>query len=344
VSAADERTAARLRGWERIGAMEEAYLQIGTVQAAFELGLFGRVADGAATVAALAGDLKVDPRGLGVIVDALCALEFLEKDGDQVGFAPAGQAYLDPRSAAYYGDTVQRVTLSKTALGRLGAAVREGLPLGQTVDDDGSLWAQDIAHSLVDWPAQVEDATQFWRRLDLDLPASARVVDLGCGSGVKVFALADRLPDSTYISVDWHEAVLAVARQVAEAMRIGDRVQTRLADLRSLSLPAESQDLVFASAVLYFYGESDLADLLKRVVAWLRPGGYFVSQHLLADDRRATAADALFRAVQLFLFHPDSRVPSESELVAAAAAAGLRDIRVVDGIFLVGRKPEERRP
>jgi SAM-dependent methyltransferase len=329
---------ARWRTWQRLGELEEAYLEIAAVQAAQEVGLFERIGAAPATLPALAADLTCDQRGLGVLVDLLTAMGLLDKDGDRIRFSPGGAAFLDPASESYYGDTLRRVTLSAEALGRLGAAVRTGEPLGQTVDvpDTGALWAQDVAPVLATWREQRAAAQRLWETLAVPVPAGGTVVDLGCGSGFPAFGV----PGSpTFISVDWHPAVLEVTTAVAARLGIADRVRPIAADLRRLELPPSSVDLVHAAAVLYFYPFEEIDRLLARAADWLRPGGYLVSRHLLADAERASATEALRRAVQLFLFHPGSHVPTTDELTAAASNAGLTDVRTVDGQYLIARKP-----
>lgn len=59
---------------------------------------------------------------------------------------------------------------------------------------------------------------------DLRLPRSARILDVGTGSGVIILSLAARCPDAELRAVDISEEALALARDNAERLGIPDRI------------------------------------------------------------------------------------------------------------------------
>ncbi|ADB29439.1 Methyltransferase type 11 [Kribbella flavida DSM 17836] len=92
-----------------------------------------------------------------------------------------------------------------------------------------------------------------------------RVADLGCGEG----SLAVRLAESgaQVVAVDASAAMLANARPHPGVRYIR-------CDLAELELPADSIDLVVSSLALHYV--EDFSGLVRRVAAWLVPGGQFV--------------------------------------------------------------------
>ncbi len=61
---------------------------------AAELGIFEALADGGKSLAELSADLKLPPRTARIIVDAVTALGFLERQGDRYRNSEVAQAYL----------------------------------------------------------------------------------------------------------------------------------------------------------------------------------------------------------------------------------------------------------
>jgi SAM-dependent methyltransferase len=107
---------------------------------------------------------------------------------------------------------------------------------------------------------------------DIDLTGAARLLDLGCGFGFMVDALADSIPpDAEIIGVDMHpnnqEVFLARAGAVAGSARF----ECRRIDSH-LGFPERSFDVVIASYSLYYF-----PGVIPEVARVLKPEGVFVS-------------------------------------------------------------------
>jgi SAM-dependent methyltransferase len=106
---------------------------------------------------------------------------------------------------------------------------------------------------------------------DLDLPAGARVADIGCGSSMLVDALAAR--GMRVVAVDISAAALARIRD-----RLGDPVGVTFTacDVRDLRL-AEPVDAWHDRAVFHFLVDpADQAAYREALLACLAPGGFAV--------------------------------------------------------------------
>lgn len=102
------------------------------------------------------------------------------------------------------------------------------------------------------------------------LPASPRVLDLGCGSGAQTLHLAS-LTNGTIAAVDRHVPLLDRLRATVDEKGLAARVEARVGDISALDLPPESFDLVWSEGALYNLG---LATALPMCAGLLRPGGY----------------------------------------------------------------------
>ncbi|OBG28937.1 class I SAM-dependent methyltransferase [Mycobacterium sp. 852002-51057_SCH5723018] len=137
--------------------------------------------------------------------------------------------------------------------------------------------------SMMTWYIYATRSGKFvvWDRVldDLRLRGDETVLDLGCGRGAVLTAVAKRLPRGRAIGVDlWHadqtdnsqEATLANAA----LENVADRIEVRTADMTALPLPDESVDVVVSSLAIHNIparaGRRQALDEAARV---LRPGG-----------------------------------------------------------------------
>jgi len=110
---------------------------------------------------------------------------------------------------------------------------------------------------------------RFLHDLIARLPAYPAVLDLGCGAGVPCTALLAERGD--VIGVDLSSSQIELARQNVPSARFIK------ADMTTIELAQASFDAV---AALYSIGHVPRVRhglLFKRIAAWLRPGGHFLS-------------------------------------------------------------------
>jgi SAM-dependent methyltransferase len=141
--------------------------------------------------------------------------------------------------------------------------------------------AKEMAHeSMVrNLAAQVEaiwpQEEALFRRYQL--PASARILDVGCGTGEIIPHLLQLFDGATVTGVDLEESHLALARQ--RTQRWGGRATFQTEDAFALSFEDQTFDLVVSRHMLQAIPSPSraLAEM-KRV---LKPGGRI---HALAED------------------------------------------------------------
>jgi SAM-dependent methyltransferase len=114
---------------------------------------------------------------------------------------------------------------------------------------------------------------------DAATPDGCRVLELGCGEGMNLLPLAERLPGSTFVGVDFSAGQLAVAEQARAAARLGN-VRFVQADLRAYEPEAGAFDYVLAHGVYSWVAPEVRARLLAIAAQALAPQGVaYVSYH-----------------------------------------------------------------
>lgn len=124
-------------------------------------------------------------------------------------------------------------------------------------------------------------------------PHKLSILDIGCGAGAQTLTLARHLAGHI-LAVDNHQPFLDALKTRAESTELRATVECRLADMRTLTFPDGSFDLVWAEGSIYIMG---FAKGLSMVRPFLKKGGYAVFSDMvwLTDDPPAEAV-AFFAA------------------------------------------------
>ena len=107
----------------------------------------------------------------------------------------------------------------------------------------------------------------------VDAERPLRVLDLGCGTGVNVLALAEALPRATVTGVDLSAASIAVAEAARRRHAAAERVT--LATANYLAFTGGPFEVVVSDTVLYAIPAADEA-LFGKIAGDLVPGGLLV--------------------------------------------------------------------
>ena len=108
--------------------------------------------------------------------------------------------------------------------------------------------------------------------LQMHLPQTSKILEIGCGAGVLTSDLA-RIGYSVE-AVDAVPAMVELTLQNAVQNRLGDRVQASLADVHALPFPREKFDVVIAIGVIPWLHDEDLA--LMEMQRVLKRAGHLI--------------------------------------------------------------------
>ncbi|MEB7547979.1 class I SAM-dependent methyltransferase [Klebsiella grimontii] len=145
--------------------------------------------------------------------------------------------------------------------------------MSQNIYDDPAFFA---GYATLDRSVKGLEGAPEWPTLQQMLPplSGLRVVDLGCGYGW--FCRWARDQGAAQVDgLDLSSRMLERAREMTE----GEGIRYRCEDLQTLTLPADSCELVYSSLALHYL--PDVAPLFATVYRALTPGGtlLFSAEH-----------------------------------------------------------------
>jgi len=196
-----------------------------------------------------------------------------------------------------------------------------------------------------------DEPLRFWGLIgkrtitNLKLPAGAKVLDVGCGTGASALPAARAVGKKGFVvGVDLAARLLDRARTKALAAGF-DNVEFRLADMTALNYPDGSFDAVVSVFSIFFVPEME--GLVRELWRMVRPGGKLAvttwgprifepaySRWLVAVGRK--------RPDLVTAFNPWDRITDVASVRKLLREGGVKDAEVIAGeLFQPLRSPDD---
>jgi ubiquinone/menaquinone biosynthesis C-methylase UbiE len=115
----------------------------------------------------------------------------------------------------------------------------------------------------------------------MQLPATARVLDLGCGSGWATRLMAEKAKKGRVVGIDISDEMVQLARDTSKSF---DNVEFHVASAERLPFADREFTHAFSMESLYYY--EDMPSALKEILRILIRGGLFVCVVDLYQENR----------------------------------------------------------
>lgn len=129
----------------------------------------------------------------------------------------------------------------------------------------------------------ISNTMHFLIRLVLqDLPANARILCVGAGTGAEILSLAQAYPAWSFLGVDPSAAMLEVCDRNLQAAGISDRCQLVHGYVEDAPT-GEAFDAALSILVAHFIPKEQRLGFFRQMVSRLKPQGRLVNAEISAD-------------------------------------------------------------
>lgn len=303
-------------------ATASAYQRTEALRAALEFDLFTAIGEGRGSAAALAAHCSASEKGMRILCDYLAFVGFLSKQGARYALTPDSAAFLDRRSPAYMGGTLEFMhndTL-RDGFAHIAAAVRKGGTVqspGGLTDPEHPEWIR-FARAMA--PMMVVPAQLAARLIDRPLDARLAVLDIAAGHGLYGIEVARRFAHAQICGLDW-PGVLLVAQENAKQAGLAERYRVIAGSAFEVPLGGP-YDVVLIPNFLHHFGMEACTGFLRRVYQALAPDGLALTVEFVPDEDRLSPPFPATFALAMLVATAEGDAYTFAELDRMFRAAG----------------------
>ena len=318
---------------ETLLAAARAFQESRVILTGAELDVFSLLAEEPLTAAGAASRLGAEPRALTAVLDALAAMELLEKADGRYRLA-AGAGCL----ASGATNSIHAMLLHQAALWHRWTALTRlvgGTPLPDRTPEEATrafIGAMNVVSSR-----QADRMAEL-----VPIGNARRMIDIGGGPGTYTAAFLKRSPSLAATLFDL-PLVVGMARERLAAAGLAERVTFVEGDFEKDELPG-GYDFAWLSAIIHQNSQEQNEALYRRIFRALVPGGRLVIRdHVMEPDRTRPRAGALF-AINMLVGTPGGGTYTLDEIRSGLERTGFTGVKLLNTGPIMDGLVEATRP
>ena len=297
------------------------YWQIFTLHTAVKLDVFTVMGDQSMTARQIALMLNADERGVTLLLNALSAMELLEKEGAEYRCVSAARRFLNRTADGYIGHMILHHHHLTDTWSRMDEAVKSGKPLTSRVSATRDQRREAFLMGMYNIASQQAPAIAS----EVDLSDRDRLLDLGGGPGTYAIHFCKENPSLQAVVFDL-PTTRPFAEKTIEAHGLSERIAFTPGDYTEEEIPGR-YDAVWISHILHAEGPEVCQQIIEKAAGALAPGGLIIiHDFLLVDTMDGPLMPALF-ALNMLQGTEAGQSYSEGQVRQMLKKAGVSDVR-----------------
>jgi SAM-dependent methyltransferase len=304
------------------------------LEAAIKNNVFDTLDSGPRSIAQVAAATGASERGLRAIMNALVALDLIDKEGtDLYALTPESSAFLVSTKPGFQGAILKHMSRRMIPNWlQLPEIVRTGTPSTAVNREESADFFRQFVEDIfgMSWPAAQALAGALGIR---NSKQPLRVLDIAAGSGVWSIALAQASQHVQVTALDW-SLVLPVTQRVAARHGVADRYRFIEGDLATTDF-GDDYHIALLGHILHSEGEVRSRALISKVYESLAPGGTIAIGEMVPNDDRTGPPGPLLFAVNMLVHTEVGDTFTFGEMRAWLEEAGFVNARTLEAPGIV---------
>ena len=300
-----------------------SYWHTCTLHAGVKLGLFTRIGRDCLDLSGVNAELNANEEGLSRLLNALCAMGLLKKDGQGYANTPESYRFLSKDSDSYIGYMIMHHHHLLESWGRIDEAVMQGGPIRKRSPEDKDQWRESFLMGMFNIAMAIAPGLAK----ELDFTGCSRLLDMGGGPGTFAIHFCLANPGMTASVYDL-PTTEPFARKTIERFNTADRIDFIAGDYTKDEFPKPGEyDAAWLSHILHGEGSEQAGDVVRKAVSALKPGGkILIHEFILTDTMDAPLFPALF-SINMYLGTGSGQSYSQGQLTDMLRASGVGNIQ-----------------
>ncbi len=290
-----------------------------TIQAAVRLKIFSAMAAGPCDASQVAEALGSDVRATGLLLDALTAMNLLQKSADTFDNTPFARKFLVEGEPEYMGHIILHHHHILDGWAQLDVAVTTGKKVVRRsygIDDERESFLMGMYNLAMGLAPQIA--------ADFDMTGRKKLLDLGGGPGTYAIHFCLTNPVLSAVILD-RPTTEPFARETIARFGLSERIDFVGGDFTLDPLCGGPYDVAWLSHILHSNSLDECYACIKKTAAVIEPGGMILVHDFILDDTGGPEFPALF-SLNMLLGTENGRSYSETEIFSMLDRAGFTEL------------------
>ena len=294
------------------------------LHAAVELDVFTVIGDEQLTGEEITQELNGAQRGVQRLLDALVAMELLDKKDHRYANTPSGKTFLTNNSPKYLGHIIRHHHHLVESWSQLDQSVKSGRPVRSRTSFSNEEWRESFLMGMFNLAMGL--APQIVPLIDLS--SRRHLLDLGGGPGTYAIHFCLNNPGLRATVYDL-PTTRPFAEKTIKKFKLAERID--FAEGNYLKDPiAGRYDAAWLSHILHGEGPDECRMMIQKTVDALEPGGMIiVHDFILNNSMDGPLFPALF-SLNMLLGTDSGQSYSENQIMDMLKSAGVKNMQRIE--------------